>query len=134
MFLILVSLAIFTAFYWTFILPLTDRKSQRLHGIYSVNEGFVYNLKRLVFSFLLVLQNVAKSRKKSAKIDPKTWEEPRPFPADNPLGNDSVFFIGSCQKTGLTFILATERRPQNITYGLVYLWVIKHGLCPLKIN
>ena len=113
---------ILIAFFWVFLTPLTNRKTETINGIYTT-EGPLYYLKFLIFSALLTLQNVAKSRKKNAKVDQKSWDQPQEFPEDNPLGNDSIFFIGSCMKSGLTFIVATERRPDCLTYGLLYIYV-----------
>ena len=100
--------------YWLFIANLKTPKA--IHGIYS-KTGPWYYLKYLVFCFLLGVQKAFKSPRVPLK------DGTHPFPEDNPMGNDSIFFIGSCIKSGLTFIVATERRPQNVTYGLVYLMV-----------
>jgi hypothetical protein len=50
-------------------------------------------------------------------------DSPQPF-SGNPQGFDAVFFSGANNKTGEYLIIATERRPQNITYGIFYLLVI----------
>ena len=71
----------------------------------------------------MTLQRLRKSRQKDQNQNPEDLEKPVVFDNDNPLANDSVFFIGSCTKSGLTFIVSTERRPQNVTYALVYVVV-----------
>ena len=117
----------FAAFYWLFIANL--KIPPALNGLYSV-EGPLYSIKTLAFQVILVLQKLAKARQKDCKVFKKSWEQPRKFSeeSDN-LENDSVFFIGSDLKNGLTFIVSTERRPNNITYGLVYIMVIFKEKC-----
>jgi hypothetical protein len=67
---------------------------------------------------LLFLQKLSKSKR------PPIHDGTHPLPEHHPShGNDSIFFVGSCTRSGLTFIVATERRPNNVTYGLVYLMV-----------
>jgi hypothetical protein len=50
-------------------------------------------------------------------------DAPQPF-SGNSQGFDAVFFSGASNKTGETLIIGTERRPENITYGIFYLLVI----------
>ena len=103
-------------FFWLFIKTL--RTPLATNGIYSENGPWYY-LKYVLFCTLLFLQ---KQFKKSSRRP--LHDGIQLFPEDDHLGNDSIFFIGSCMKSGLTFIVATERRPHNVTYGLVYLMVI----------
>lgn len=99
-----------------------------INGIYSQN-GPWYHVKYWSFCLLLALQKLAKSKR-----DLKCLDQTQTFSAEaEQHGNDSIFFIGSCTKTGLTFIVATERRPNNITYGLVYVMVKKKHAVPLVL-
>ena len=103
------------AIYWFFVANL--KTPQATHGIYS-NNGAFYYLKYGLFCTLLFLQKLSKSKR------PPIHDGPHTFPEHHLRhGNDSIFFIGSCTKSGLTFIVATERRPNNVTFGLVYLMV-----------
>ena len=54
--------------------------------------------------------------------DPDEMETPQQF-SSNPRAFDAVFFSGSQTKNGVTVIVATERRPDNVTYAIVYLLV-----------
>jgi hypothetical protein len=51
-------------------------------------------------------------------------EKPQVF-SNSPRAFDAVFFCGSDSSKidGMTVIVATERRPKNVTYGIVYLLV-----------
>ena len=105
------------AFYW---LVLANVKTpQPINGIYS-QPGPFYWLKYCFFCLLMSLQRLRKSKQ---KVNLEDLEKPTVFNEDNLLANDSVFFIGSCVETGLTYIVSTERRPQNVTYALVYVVV-----------
>ena len=106
--------------YWLVIANL--KSPNPINGLYS-QPGPFYHLKYGFFCILMSLQRLRKSRQKDKSSSPEDLEKPVNFSLDNPLANDSVFFIGSCVKTGLTFIVSTERRPQNITYALVYVVV-----------
>eukprot|EP00093_Oithona_nana_P014392 14392.XXX_277811_278955_1 [CDS] Oithona nana genome sequencing. len=114
MFWIPLTITIF-ALYWLVIANI--KNPQPINGIYS-QPGPFYWLKYWSFCLLMSLQRLRKSKQKVNNIE--DLEKPILFEADNLLGNDSVFFIGSCVKSGLTFIVSTERRPQNVTYALVY--------------
>ena len=105
---------LFFVIYWLFIANLKTPKAT--HGIYS-ETGPWYYLKYLMFCLLLGVQKAFKSPRLPLK------DGTHSFPENHSMGNDSIFFIGSCVKSGLTFIVATERRPKNVTYGLVYLMV-----------
>ena len=117
MFWIPLTITIF-ALYWLVIANI--KNPQPINGIYS-QPGPFYWLKYWSFCLLMSLQRLRKSKQKVNNIE--DLEKPILFEADNLLGNDSVFFIGSCVKSGLTFIVSTERRPQNVTYALVYVVV-----------
>ena len=103
----------FLAIYWLFVANL--KTPSPTHGIYS-NNGPFYYLKYCLFCLLLFLQKLSKSKR------PPIHDGTHPLP-EHHHGNDSIFFVGSCTRSGLTFIVATERRPNNVTYGLVYLMV-----------
>ena len=106
---------VFLAIYWLFVANL--KTPSPTHGIYS-NNGPFYYLKYCLFCILLILQKLSKSKR------PPIHDGTHPLPEHHPShGNDSIFFVGSCTRSGLTFIVATERRPNNVTYGLVYLMV-----------
>ena len=50
-----------------------------------------------------------------------TLDSPQQF-SDSPEAFDAVFFSGA-NNQGTYFIIATERRPNNITYGILYVMV-----------
>ena len=108
------------AFYWLCIA--NHKSAQPINGLYS-QPGPFYWLKYWFFRLLMTYQRLRKSRQNTNKQSAEDLEKPVYFDNDNPLANDSVFFIGSCVKSGLTFIVSTERRPQNTTYALVYIVV-----------
>lgn len=121
----LATIAAFALLWW--IAPQwMEKPPPPINGIYSQN-GPWYRVKYWSFCLLLVLQKLAKR----AKRDLKCLDQTQTFSLEQQEhhGNDSIFFIGSCTKTGLTFIVATERRPNNITYGLVYVMVKKCPCC-----
>ena len=60
------------------------------------------------------------SKRNGQRQTPEEMEKPQNF-SQSPQAFDAVFFSGS--KNGLTLIVATERRPKNVTYGIVYLMV-----------
>ena len=60
------------------------------------------------------------SKRNGQRRTPEEMEKPQNF-SQSPQAFDAVFFSGS--KNGLTLIVATERRPKNVTYGIVYLMV-----------
>lgn len=52
----------------------------------------------------------------------KSIDLPQPF-SGNPHGFDAVFFSGGNTKSGECLIIATERRPNKLTSGILYFWV-----------
>ena len=76
--------------------------------------SFTKPFKRLSVSFLTI--------KTVQTSELKLRDRPQPL-SGNPQGFDAVFFSGGNNQTGECFIIATERRPNNLTYGIFYLWV-----------
>ena len=95
--------------------------------IFFSHQQQTFKLSTISLSFFKISSSSRRQKSSSASgqqcLSPEEMEKPQNF-SQSPQAFDAVFFSGA--KNGLTLIVATERRPKNVTYGIVYLMVTNY--------
>ena len=101
-------------------------KSSKKSDFFS-HQQQTFKLSTISLSFFKISSSSRRQKSSSASgqqcLSPEEMEKPQNF-SQSPQAFDAVFFSGA--KNGLTLIVATERRPKNVTYGIVYLMVTNY--------
>lgn len=90
------------------------------NGVYS-RPGPMYPLKFIIFYLMVALRQI-----RTKKPDDNELEKPLQF-STSVHAFDAVFFSG-VTSNGTYVVIATERRPNNLTFGIVYLLIPGKGL------